>query len=132
MSALAAIELMAGDPASALETIETAEDTYNEAMREGGEMRGWRASIRAEALAGVGRLDEALALAEELVESTREHRQNWSLPLSLRALAKARAAAGIDGVDEALDEAISIATSTGCHAQVTSMEEARETLSATG
>ncbi len=130
MSALAAIELMAGDPASALETIETAEDTYNEAMREGGEMWSWRASIRAEALAGTGRVDEALALAEELVASTREHRQNWSVPLCLRALARARAAAGIDGADEALEEAISIATATGCHSQVISMEEARAALSA--
>jgi adenylate cyclase len=132
MSNLAGIELMAGDPASALETIEAAEDTYNEAMRESGEMWSWRASIRAEALAEVGRVDEALALSEDLVASTREHRQNWSLPLCLRALAKARAAAGLEGADEALDEAISIATATGCNAQVTSMEEAREALTAAG
>ncbi len=132
MSSLAGIELLAGEPASALETIEAAEDTYNEAMRESGEMWGWRASIRAEALAGVGRVDEALALSEELVASAREHRQNWSLPLCLRALAKARAAAGLEGADEALDEAISIATATGCSAQVMSMEEAREALTAAG
>jgi adenylate cyclase len=132
MATLAAIELMAGDPASALATIEAAEDTYNEAMREGGEMRGWRASIRAEALAGAGRVEEALALAEELVASTRDHRQNWSVPLCLRALARARAAAGVDGADQALDEAISVATATGCRAQVMSMEQAREALSAAG
>ena len=56
------------------------------------------------------------------MRSTREHRQNWSLPLSLRALAKARAAAGIEGVDEALDEAIAMRRANGCESAGGSME----------
>ena len=132
MCNLAAIQLAAGEAEAALETIEGAEATYLEAMPEPGEMAGWRSSIRADALAGVGRVEEALALAEKSVESTRAHRQNWSLPLCLRALARARAAAGEGDVDEALDEAIAVATATGCLSQVTSMEEERESLAAAG
>jgi adenylate cyclase len=132
LSNLAAVQLMAGEPEAALETIEAAEATYNEAMREPGEMMGWRSSVRAQALAGAGRVEEALALAEEAVSSTRAHRQNWSLPLCLRALAGARAAAGLDGVDEALEEAVAVATATGCQGQVRDMEATRETLAAAG
>ena len=132
MSNLAAVQLMADEPEPALETIEAAEQTYNEAMREPGEMAGWRSSVRAQALVRAGRVDEGLALAEEAVRSTRAHRQNWSLPLCLSALARARAAAGLDGVDEALDEGIAVAAAAGSDAQVRDMEEMRDTLAATG
>ena len=129
---LAAGQLMAGDFESALDSIETAERIFREAMPEGGEMAVWRAGVRSEALTGVGRVEEAVAVAEAAVEKGRRYRLLWSVPLALRALAKARAAAGEEGVSELLEEAETVARSTGCLMTVTSIEEEREALAATG
>ena len=93
-SNLAAVQLVAGDAESALESIETAERIYLEAMPDAGEMRVWREGIHSEALLGVGRAEDALAIADSAVETARRYRLLWSLPLALKAQAKARAAAG--------------------------------------
>jgi tetratricopeptide (TPR) repeat protein len=128
----ATCQLLAGDFDSALDLIETAERIFREAMPEGGEMAVWRAGVRAEALTGVGRVEEAVATAEEAVEKGQKYRLLWSVPLALRALAKARAAAGEEGVPELLDEAEAIAQSTGCQMTVATIEAEREALTTTG
>ena len=61
---LGAAQLAAGDYADALDSLEQAERLYREAMGNGGETEAWRAALRAEALLGVGRAEEALELAE--------------------------------------------------------------------
>jgi NTP pyrophosphatase (non-canonical NTP hydrolase) len=129
---LAAIELMAGEPETALETIESAERVYLEAMPDGGEMEAWRASIRAEALIAVGREEEALEVAERAAREAREHRLHWTLPLALRSLAKARAATGEDGVAEALDEGEAVARACGCEMVLTQLGREREALATAG
>ncbi|HEX3241997.1 MAG TPA: adenylate/guanylate cyclase domain-containing protein [Solirubrobacterales bacterium] len=131
-SNLAAVQLMAGDPESALASIEAAERIYREAMPEDGEMAIWRASVRSEALTGVGRADEAMAVAEAGAEEAREYSLGWSLPLALRALAKARAAAGRAGVAEALEEGEALARSRGCEMSANSIAAEREALAAAG
>ena len=102
---LAYVQLVAGDYEAALESIEEAERLYREAMGNGGEMEAWRGGLRAEALRGVGRIEEAIEVAEWAAETARERGMHWSLPLALQRSARARAAAGdCDGADEALDE----------------------------
>jgi tetratricopeptide (TPR) repeat protein len=129
---LAAAQAIAGDFESALASIEAAERIYREAMPDGGEMEVWRAGVRSEALTGVGRVDEGLAVAEAAVQEGREYKLGWSLPLALRAVAKARAAAGRDGVAEALEEAEAVARPTGCEMTIISIEEQRDALAAAG
>jgi hypothetical protein len=123
---------MAGDFESALDSIETADRIFLEAMPEGGEMAIWRAGVMSEALTGVGRVEDAIAVAEAAIDQGRRHRLLWSVPLALRALAKARAAAGEDGVSELLDEAESVARSTGGELTVASIETERDALAAAG
>ena len=131
-SNLAAVQLTAEDYGAALESIESAERIYLEAMPEGGEMAVWRAGVRSEALTGVGKLEEAVAVAEAAVEEGREYRLGWSLPLALRALVKARAAAGGEGVAELLDEAETVARANGCEMALISIEREREALATAG
>ena len=115
-----------------LESIEAAERIYLEAMPDAGEMRVWREGIHSEALLGVGRAEDALAIADSAVETARRYRLLWSLPLALKAQAKARAAAGQGGVAEALDEALEITRSTGCLMSAATIEDEREALAAAG
>jgi adenylate cyclase len=131
LSNLGAVQLAAEDYAEALASLEQAEHLYREAMGNGGEMEAWRAAIRATALAGVGRTDEAIALATEASEIARERGMLWSLPLAILAVARARAAAGQGGVEEALDEAAAIAEKTGATTTLSAIEEEREQLAAT-
>ena len=127
---LGACQLAAEDPAAALESLEIAESIYREAMGNGGEMEAWRAGLRAQALAGVGRTDEAISLATEASEIARERGMLWSLPLAILALARARAAAGDPDVNDVLDEAAAVAEKTGAMTSLTSIEEERESLAA--
>ncbi len=131
-SNLAAVQLVAGDAASALESIEAAERIYLEAMPDAGEMRVWREAIHSEALSGVGRAEDALAIADSAVETARRYRLLWSLPLALKAQAKARAAMGQKGVSETLEEALEITRSTGCLMSAATIEDEREALAAAG
>ncbi len=127
---LGAVQLAAEDYAEALNSLEEAEQLYLEAMGNGGEMEAWRAALRAQALAGVGRTDEAMALATKASEIARERGMLWALPLAILALARARAAADVEGVDEALDEAAAIAQKTGAMTTLAAIEEERESLAA--
>lgn len=96
----------------ALEAIEEADRIYREAMGTGGEMEAWRTHLRAKALLGVGRTDEAVEVAERAADIARERGMRWTLPLALLALARARVATGRDGALEALEEAERVARET--------------------
>jgi class 3 adenylate cyclase/tetratricopeptide (TPR) repeat protein len=99
------VHLERGEAEAALGYIERADSLYLEAMGTGGEAEGWRGALLAEALLGVGRVQEAVKRAAEAVSISREHDLNWGRPRALRTLARARLAAGEPGVDEVLDEA---------------------------
>jgi len=123
---LGAAQLAAADYAGALESFEGMERMYREAMDTGGELEAWRDAVRANALTGVGRAEEALELAAGAVETARARELFWSLPLALLALGRARAAAGRDGVRETLDEAAAIATEKGALTTLASIEAERD------
>ena len=97
LSNLGGAQIAAGDYAGALDSLEEAERVYRAAVSDGDEMETWRAGLRAEALIGVGRGEEALELAEWATEVARERGMLWSLPLDLQALAIARTASGLEG-----------------------------------
>jgi len=109
---LAWARLAAEQYEEALAAIEEAERLYREAMDNGGEMEAWRAQMRAQALTGVGRTEEAIEVAEGAIEVSREQGMLWAYPLSNLALARALHAAGRDGVFEALDEGERVALET--------------------
>jgi class 3 adenylate cyclase/tetratricopeptide (TPR) repeat protein len=123
-------QIAAGDYAGALESLEEAERVYRAAVSGGDEMEAWRASLRAEALTGVGRAEEGLELAEWAVEIARKRGLLWSLPVALQAVAIARAATGRGGVEEALDEAAAVTKQTGAMTSQQAVETTRETLTA--
>jgi len=127
---LGAVQLAAEDHAGALDTLEEAEQLYLAAMGNGGEMEAWRTALRAEALTGIGRAEEAVDLAEHAAQVARERGMLWSLPLALKALANARAASGRDGAGEALDEATAVAGRTGAVISLEAIEATREELGA--
>jgi class 3 adenylate cyclase/tetratricopeptide (TPR) repeat protein len=127
---LGAAQLAAEDYADALEAIEESERIYREAMNSGGEMEAWRAAIRAEALVGVGRVEEAVELSLWASEIARERGMLWSLPLALQVLGKARSEAGVEGAGEALEEAAEVAERTGALLSLEAIEEAREEIGA--
>ncbi len=127
---LGAVQLIAEDYTGALDSFEEAERVYRGAVESGDEMEAWRDALRAQALAGVGRTDEAVELAQRAVEIARERGMRWSLPLALLAVARTRAAAGLDGVAEALAEAAAMAEETGAVTSLSAIEEERETLTA--
>ena len=127
---LGGTQLAAGDAEAALESLEEAERVYRSAIPGGDEMECWRAGLRAEALTGVGRPEEAVELMQWASEVARERGMLWSLPLTLRALAVARDAAGRDGAREALDEAAAVARRTGAAINLQGVEEAREAIGA--
>jgi class 3 adenylate cyclase/tetratricopeptide (TPR) repeat protein len=127
---LGATQLAAEEYAGALESLEAAERIYREAMDNGGEMESWRAALRADALAGVGRTGEAVELAEWATRIARERGMRWSLPLALLATARSRERAGEEGVGTALDEAAAAAEETGAMTTLTAIEAERDRLSA--
>ena len=131
LSNLAACGLAAEEYGEALKAIEESERIYREAMPSGGEMEAWRAAVRAEALAGVGRAREAAGLAEWASGIARERGMHWSLAEALYALGVARAEAGLDGAEQALAEAAEVAERNGAATTVQSIEETRAEL-ATG
>jgi class 3 adenylate cyclase/tetratricopeptide (TPR) repeat protein len=117
------VQLKAGECAAALESFESAERIYREAMGNGGEMESWRASLRAEALTGVGRLEDAMELAEGAAAVAHERGMRWAVPGCLLALGRARAAAGQEGAREALEEAAAAASETGAMMLLAGAEE---------
>jgi class 3 adenylate cyclase/tetratricopeptide (TPR) repeat protein len=125
---LGACQLLAGEPAAALASLEEGERIYLAAVDGGDEMEFWRAGLRAEALTGVGRIEEAIEVAREGSEGARERGMRWSLPLVLRSLAVALDAGGRDGAREALDEAAEVAAWSGAMTSLQGIEEARATI----
>jgi class 3 adenylate cyclase len=125
---LGAAQLAAEDYAAALHSFEEAERLHREAMDTGDELEAWRDAVRAEALTGLGRADEAVQLAAQAAEVATKRELRWSLPLTLLALARARVASGEDGVSEALDEAAVVATETGSLTTLDAVEAERDAL----
>jgi adenylate cyclase len=130
-SNLATVELAAGDYEGALESIEESDRVYLEAMDNGGELEGWRGTIRAEALRGVGRVEEAIESAERSCRICRERGLNWTRPLAALALGRARTAAGdVPGAHEALEEAARVAEETTMTVTLAEIESERDSLTA--
>jgi class 3 adenylate cyclase/tetratricopeptide (TPR) repeat protein len=130
MSSLAYVRLEAGEFAAALEAVELADGSYREAMGSGGETEGWRATLRARALLGLGRPEEAMAQAEWAADTARRRGMNWQLPAALLVLAQARAAGDEPDVEEALDEATAVASSLGHQVMLRRLDVERPTLTA--
>ncbi len=105
LTSLAYVQIATGAHVEAVETIELSDRTYRQAMNAGGEGEAWRGTLRARALLGAGRTEEALTQAEAAAEISREREMHWQLPGALLTLAQARAATGSDGIEEALGEA---------------------------
>ncbi len=119
----------AGEHAAALDALEEAEHLYRGAMGSGGEVASWRAALRAEALLGLGRTEEALDVAEWSAAEARENGMLWPLPKALKALAAARAASGKEeGAREALDEAAEVAERTGALLTLREIQEEQASL----
>jgi tetratricopeptide (TPR) repeat protein len=114
LTSLAYVEIEAGEFEAAIADVELADRGYLEAMGTAGEMDAWRGTLRARALLGLGRGEEALAQAEDAVAASRQREMAWQLPPALLALAQARAATGAAaGAREALDEAAALAHQRG-------------------
>jgi tetratricopeptide (TPR) repeat protein len=125
---LGAAQLAAEEYSDALESFETAERLHREAMVGGDELEAWRGAVRAEALTGVGRVNEAAEVAARAVEIARKRKLLWSLPLALLALGRARAALGQEDARDALDEAAAVAGETGALAMVSSIQDTYEAI----
>jgi class 3 adenylate cyclase/tetratricopeptide (TPR) repeat protein len=128
LSSLAYVHIEAGEFAAALDAVELADAGYREAMGSGGETEGWRAALRARALLGLDRAEEAMAEAAWATDTARRRGMNWQLPAALLVLAQARAAASEPGVGEALDEATAVASSRGHRVMLGRLEEERAEL----
>ena len=111
LTAMAYVQLVAGECAEALETIGLADRLYREAMGSGGETEAWRSTLRARALLGLGRAHEALEEAEWAAGTAKRRAMGWQIPVACHTVAQARAAADEAGVEEALDEAAEAAAS---------------------
>ena len=125
---LAWAQLAAEEYQEALGSIEEADKIYRDAMKIGGEMEGWRSQIRAKALTGVGRTDEAIEEAEWAVNVSRERGLRWSLPIALLALGRARHEAGREGAIEALNEGQRVAEETNAITCLVEIEAEREAM----
>jgi predicted ATPase/class 3 adenylate cyclase len=124
------VQLLAGQHAEALESIEKAERLYREAMGGGGEVQASRGALRAEALLGVGQVEEAIEVAGQAAQMARDNGILWPLPRALLALGRALTAAGHDGAEAALDEGARVCEETGAALSLKAIEEARDTIGA--
>jgi class 3 adenylate cyclase/tetratricopeptide (TPR) repeat protein len=127
---LGVVLLERAEPEQALDYLERADHVYREAMGNGGEAEGWRAALIAEALLGVGRVSEALELADRGAAICRERGLHWAQPRVLRTLAGARAATGEPGGLELLDEAERIAATNRQSVELESIRAARDAVAA--
>ncbi|HEX6665319.1 MAG TPA: adenylate/guanylate cyclase domain-containing protein [Solirubrobacterales bacterium] len=130
ISNLAWAQLAAEEYEAALDSIDEAEQMYREAMEVGGEMEGWRAALRSQALRGSRRTEEAIELGRWGAEISRERGLHWSLPLALLALG--RALVEDDRHEEALEafaEGAQVARDTKALSLLADIESEREALS---
>ena len=130
LTSRAYVHLEGSEFGAGLEAVEQAESGYREARGAGSETEGWRATLRARALLGLERPEDALAVIEPASAEGRRRGLNWQLPPTLLTLAQARAALGMPGVAEALDEATAIATDRGQTMSLERIEAERAALSA--
>jgi tetratricopeptide (TPR) repeat protein len=128
LNSLAYVQIVAGEYEEALETVELSDRLYREAMGDGGEVEAWRGLLRARALTGSGRNEEALEQAEWAVDRAKRRGMGWQVAPALYTLAEARAAAGAPGVEDALDEATAEARRGGHEMALRRMEEDRASL----
>jgi adenylate cyclase len=127
---LAWTQIAAREYEDGLASIEEAERLYREAMDNGGEMEAWRAQMRAQALTGVGRVEEAIEAAEWAIATSRERGMLWTYPIANLALARALVAADRDGAEEALAEGERVARQTGAVSLLRDIETERDALAA--
>jgi tetratricopeptide (TPR) repeat protein len=127
---MAYVRVQREDWEDALDSLERADRLYREAMGNGGEAEGWRETMIAESLLGVGRVSEAVERAEHAAAICRDRAMNWALPLALRNLAKVRIAAGKPGVHEILDEAETVAEGSRMVVELEGIRELREAAAA--
>jgi class 3 adenylate cyclase/tetratricopeptide (TPR) repeat protein len=132
LSNLSWTQLNTGDAEGSLTSIEEADRLYRETMDSGGEMVGWRAHLRSQALREVGRLEEAVEEAEWAAEVSRERGFMWTYPAAMLALARALDAAGREGAVEALAEAERVARETGADSLMVDLAAEREVLESAG
>ncbi len=116
----------------ALDSLESADRLYREAMGSGGELEPSREAALADALLGLGRVPEALERAENGVVAGRERDLGWTLIPALRIAAKVRAAAGESGALELLDEAEALASANRQTVELGRIQEARDAVAARG
>ncbi len=128
-TSLAYVRVERGEFEDAVLDVERADADYREAMGTGGETEAWRGTLRARALLGAGRVEEALEQAEDAVATSRRREMLWQLPPALHVLAQARSAAGVDGVREALADATNLASTRGHTMTLRRIEATRESLS---
>jgi adenylate cyclase len=129
---LAWAQIAAKEFEEALASIDEAERLYREAMDNDGEMAAWRAQMRAQALTGVGRAEEAIEVAEWAIETARERGMLWSYPIANLALARALVAAGREGAEAALAEGERVARETRALSLLRDIETERDALAAAG
>jgi adenylate cyclase len=132
LSNLSWAQLNSGDAEGALESIEESERLYRELMDEGGEMAGWRAHLRSQALREVGRVEEAIEAAEWAAETSRSRGLWWTYPAAMLALTRALTAGGRPGALEALGEAERVARETGADTLMIDLAAEREALEGGG
>jgi class 3 adenylate cyclase/tetratricopeptide (TPR) repeat protein len=109
----------------AVTALEEAERIYRSAMGRGGEAQGWRGALRAEALLGLDRVPEALAIAEEASAASHRDGMLWAHARAARILGRARAAAGDPAADEAFQDAEETAAQVGMAIEVEAAREDR-------
>src|SRR5258705_8042679 len=125
---MAYVQLVAGESIDALETVELADRLYRDAMGSGGETEAWRSTLRARALLGLGRTEEALEEAEWAAGTAQRRSMGWQIPTALHTVAQTRAAIGDPSVEEALDEATEAAKSRGHLMTLSRIKADREAL----
>ncbi|HEV7769968.1 MAG TPA: adenylate/guanylate cyclase domain-containing protein [Solirubrobacterales bacterium] len=128
LNSLAYVELGAGEYEAALASIELSDRSYREAMNSGGEGEAWRSTLRARALLGIGRVEDAIEEAHWAADTSRTRGMLWQLPSSLHVLAQALAATGSPGAEEALDEATDVCERLGHNLTLSRIEADRATL----
>jgi class 3 adenylate cyclase/tetratricopeptide (TPR) repeat protein len=131
LTSMAYVQVVGGEHEEALVTIELADRLYREAMGSGGETEAWRSTLRARALLGLNRDEEALEEIEWATDTARRRGMGWQIPSAFHTLAQARASAGAPGVEEALDAAAEAATSRGHLMTLNRIEADRDSLLAT-
>ena len=131
LTSKAYVHMAAGENEEALETVELSDRLYREAMGSGGETEAWRSTLRARALLGLGRTDEALTEAEWAASTASRRAMGWQIPSAFHTLAQARAGTGAPGVEEALEKATEAAKRNGHRMTLGKIDADREALLAT-